>query len=157
VILSFSSAIVLTALWLIPWGMNMIGVALIIMIAILATLKYAYKISRSEHPLLRWSIELTLGWIHIATVANVTIWLVYMGFTGGGIPEVYWAIGVIGLAWLLTLYYQLRFRAYIISLVFLWAVIGIWYGQPESLLHPFLAFYHLSVVGAMVYTKWWKK
>jgi hypothetical protein len=103
VILSFSSAIILTALWLIPWGMNMIGVALIIMIAILAVLKYSYQISRSEHPLVRWSIELTLGWIHIATVANVTIWLVYMGFTGGGISEVYWATGVIGLAWLLTL------------------------------------------------------
>jgi translocator protein len=106
---SFSLAIGLTALWLIPWGMNMIGLALIIMIAILAVLKYSYRISRSEHPFVRWSIELTLGWIHIATVANVTIWLVYSGFDGGNISEIYWAISVIGLAWFLTLYYQMRY------------------------------------------------
>lgn len=123
------------------------------MILLLAVLKYVYRISRKEVPLTRWSIELTLGWIHIATVANVTIWLVSLGYTGGTHPE-YWAIGVVGLAWLLTIYYQIRFRAYIISLVFLWAVVGIAYGQPQSLLHPVLAFYHLSIVALMVYTRW---
>lgn len=153
VLTSFTLAITLTAIWLIPWGLDMIWFSLIIMIALLWVLKYSYRISRKEEPLLRWSIDLTLGWIHIATVANVTIWLVSLGYTGGAHPE-YWAIGVIWLAWLLTIYYQIRFRAYIISLVFLWAVAGIAYGQPQSLLHPVLAFYHLSIVALMVYTRW---
>lgn len=91
-ILSFSAAIALTALWLIPWGYIWIGTALIVMIAILALLKYAFHHTRDAHPTLRYSVELTLGWINIATVANVTIWLVSLGFTGGSIPELYWAI-----------------------------------------------------------------
>jgi hypothetical protein len=75
-------------------------------------------------------VELTLWWINIATVANITIWLLSIGFTGGSIPEIYWAIGVLGLALILTLYYQFRYHAYIIPLVFIWAMIGEWIAHP---------------------------
>lgn len=126
VVLSFSSAIVLTGIWLIPWWYNMIGMALLVMLLILWLLKYAFYHSRKSHIVLRSSIELTLGWINIATVANITIWLVSLGFTWGSIPEYYWAIWVLGLALLLTAYYQCRYRAYIVSLVFLWTMFGEW-------------------------------
>jgi len=65
------------------------------MLLILGLLKYAFRLSRSAHPALKYSIELTLGWINIATVANITIWLVSLGFTGGSISETYWAICVL--------------------------------------------------------------
>jgi hypothetical protein len=42
----------------------------------------------------------------------------------------YWAIGVLGLALLLTAYYQCRYHAYIISLVFLWTMLGEWIAHP---------------------------
>ncbi len=127
---SFASAIFLTALWLIPWGYQMIGVALIVMLLLLSVLKYAFHHSRKSSPLVKWSIELTLGWINIATVANITIWLVSLGFRWGNISETYWAIGVLGLALILTAYYQCRYRAYIISLVFLWTLYGVWLAHP---------------------------
>jgi hypothetical protein len=122
VIYSFSLAILLTAVWLIPWGNLWMGTSLIVMVLLLVTLKYAFHQSRQSSPLVKWSIEVTLGWINIATVANVTIWLVSVGFRGGSISEVYWAIGVLGIALLITLYYQYCYRAYIISLVFLWTL-----------------------------------
>lgn len=82
--------------------------------------------TRNSPKALRHSVELTLGWINIATVANITIYLVSVGFTGGNIPEIYWAIGILGLACLLTAYYQCRYHTYIISLVFLWTLFGVW-------------------------------
>jgi hypothetical protein len=130
VIYSFSFAILLTAFWLIPWGYQMIGTALIVMLVILGLLKYAFHHTRKSSPLVKWSVELTLGWINIATVANITIWLVSLGFRWGNISETYWAIGVLGLALILTAYYQCRYRAYIISLVFLWTLYGVWIAHP---------------------------
>ena len=125
-IIPFSSAIALTGVWLIPWGNLWIGTSLIVMIVILALLKYTFHQTRIAQSPLKYSVELTLGWINIATVANVTIWLLSIGYTGSGIPEIYWAIGVLGLALGLTVYYQIRYRAYIISLVFLWTMLGEW-------------------------------
>lgn len=128
--IGFSLAILLTALWLIPWGYQMIGTALIVMFLLLGVLKYIFSHTRKSSPLVKWSVELTLGWINIATVANITIWLVSLWFQGGAVPEIYWAIGVLGLALLLTAYYQCRYRAYIISLVFLWTLYGEWLAHP---------------------------
>jgi hypothetical protein len=124
--LYFSWAIMLTGIWLVPWWYNMIGVSLIIMLVLLWVLKYVFRLTRDSAPALRQSVDLTLGWINIATVANITIYLVSLGFTGGNIPEIYWAIGVLGLASLLTAYYQCRYHTYIISLVFLWTLFGVW-------------------------------
>ena len=122
----YSLALLLTGIWLVPWGYNMIGVSLIIMIILLWVLKYVFHMTRNSPKTLRHSVELTLGWINIATVANITIYLVSVGFTGGNIPEIYWAIGILGLACFLTAYYQCRYHTYIISLVFLWTLFGVW-------------------------------
>ncbi len=130
IIFLFSIAIVTSALWLIPWSYNSIGLSLCIMLFLLATLKYLFHKTRKSQPLLRWSVDLFLGWIHIATVANVTVFLLYVGFSGWNIPEVYWAIAILGLAFLLTMYYQYRYHTYIISLVFIWTMLGEWVAHP---------------------------
>ncbi len=126
IIFTYSLALVLTGIWLVPWWYNMIGVSLVIMLVLLWVLKYVFHLTRDSTPVLRQSVDLTLGWINIATVANITIYLVSLGFTGGSVPEIYWAIGVLGLASLLTAYYQCRYHTYIISLVFLWTLFGVW-------------------------------
>lgn len=148
----FSLAIALTGVWLIPWGYIWIGTALVIMIAILGLLKYTFHHTRDAHPTLRYSVELTLGWINIATVANITIWLLSLGFTGGWIAPVYWAIGVLALALALTLYYQLRYRAYIISAVFLWTMLGEWIAHENPLQRGFVIGYTLIALVSIFYT-----
>jgi len=151
-LISFSLAIALTGVWLIPWGYIWIGTALVIMLVILGLLKYTFHHTRDSHLLLKYSVELTLGWINIATVANITIWLLSLGFTGGGISPVYWAIGVLALALALTLYYQLRYRAYIISLVFLWTMIGEWIAHDNPIQRVFVIGYAVVIMMSMIYT-----
>lgn len=148
----FSLAIALTGVWLIPWGYIWIGTALIVMLIILGLLKYTFHHTRVSHPALKYSVELTLWWINIATVANVTIWLLSLGFTGGWLDPVYWAIGVLALALGLTLYYQLRYRAYIISAVFLWTMLGEWIAHENPLQRGFVVWYALVILASMVYT-----
>lgn len=130
-IIAFSLAIIFTAIWLIPWWNIWIGTALLLMFLILGLLKYSFYNTRNASFFIRSSIELTLGWINIATVANIAIWLVSIGFTGGWISEIYWVVGVLGLALLLTAYYQCQYRAYIVSLVFIWTMLGEWIAHPS--------------------------
>ena len=81
-IIPLSLAIAITALWLVPWSYNWIGVSLVIMLILLGTLKYTFHLTRNDSWLVRSSVELFIGWINIATVANITVWLLYSGFTG---------------------------------------------------------------------------
>lgn len=152
VIFPYSLAIGLTAVWLVPWAYNMIGISLVIMLILLGVLKYTFHVSRKESPLIRGSVELFIGWINIAMVANITIWLVSLGFSGGGIAEIYWAIGVLGLALLLTLYYQYRYRAYMISLVFLWAMFGVLAAHDTPLQRIVVMVYMVIAIVSMGYT-----
>jgi hypothetical protein len=152
VILSFSLAMALTGVWLIPWGYQWIWTALVVMLIILGILKYAFYHSRTSHIVVRSSVELTIGWINIATVANITIWLVSIGFTWGGVSEIYWAIGVLGLALLLTAYYQCRYRAYIVSLVFLWTMLGEWIAHPVLEQRVAVSIFALVTIVNMVYS-----
>lgn len=152
ILILFSFAIALTGVWLIPWGYIWIGTALLVMVLILGLLKYIFHSTRSSHPTIKYSVELTLGWINIATVANITIWLISLGFSWGTIPEVYWAIGVLGLALMLTTYYQCRYRAYIISLVFLWTMVGVWIAHPILEERAAVAIYSFVTIVNMLYS-----
>ena len=128
------------------------GTALAVMLVILGLLKYTFHHTRDSHIIVKSSVELTLGWINIATVANVTIWLMSLGFTGGGLDPVYWAIGVLALALALTMYYQIRYSAYIISLVFIWTMIGEWIAHDSSLQRGFVIGYAIIAIATMFYT-----
>ena len=64
----------------------------------------------------------------------------------------YWAIGVLGLALLLTAYYQCRYRAYIVSLVFLWTMLGEWIAHPVLEQRVAVGIFALVTVVNMVYS-----
>ncbi len=153
----YSLSVLLTAFWLVPWGYQMMGTALILMLIILGSLKYTFHLTRKSHPVLRSSVELTLGWINIATVANITVWLISLGFTGWNIPEVYWAIGILWLALLLTTYYQCRYKTYIISIVFLWTMLGEWIAHPILEERVAVGIYCCVVIINMAYSYFKKK
>ncbi len=120
-------AIALSGLWLIPWAYNWIGVSMIIMLLILGLLMYTFFLSRRSSPLGRTTVELFLGWIHIATIAQFSVWLMAIGVLDG--TEEYFAIGILAFALIVTIFYQVRYRTYSISLVYLWALVGVWVEQ----------------------------
>jgi hypothetical protein len=103
----FSAAMLVSSIWLVPWAYQYMTVSLVIMVCILAILIYLFQTTRTTDVYFRYTIELFLGWICIATVANVSIWLMYMGYDqvltsltiyGYVLTPVIWAIGILGVA-----------------------------------------------------------
>ena len=139
--IAFLIAQVLTWIWLIPWGFEWMWTAFFVMLIILVTLWYSYFHSKKESSIQRWSIELTMGWIHIATFANLAVLLRSLWIMNWTSWDLFWGILVLTLAFGATLYFALRYHTLIVSLVFLWAALGIYFWQPYSLLILILLFY----------------
>jgi hypothetical protein len=104
------------------------------MLVLLAALLSAYirlKIGKKEElPLgeqifLHIPLSIYLGWITIATVANVTAVLVDVGWNRFGASEAFWTIFVIIIATIITALMLFLRKDIAYSLVVIWAFIGI--------------------------------
>ena len=129
----FAVSNIANAAWLFAWHYNFFGVSVLIMLSLLGLLIASYlrldvnrvSVSRAE----RWSVDIPfsvyLGWITVATVANITSWLYSIEWNGLGIPAPTWAVimifvaAVVGSAMALTR----RDAAYLFVLI--WSFIGI--------------------------------
>jgi len=82
-------------------------------------------VSRAE----RWSVDIPfsiyLGWITVATVANVTDWLYLVEWNGFGIPATTWAVIMIAVASVVGLLMALTRKDAAYLLVLVWSFIGI--------------------------------
>lgn len=79
----------------------------------------------AERMLIRNPFSVYFGWISVATIANVTTWLVSMGWTGGGIKPDVWTIIMLIIGALLALVVMYRNMNCAYGLVFVWAFYGI--------------------------------
>jgi hypothetical protein len=121
------------AAWLFCWHYNQFGLSVLVMLALLGLLIASYlrldvnraRVSRAEY----WSVDVMfsvyLGWITVATVANITDWLYFVGWEGFGIAAQTWAVIMLGVASLLGLVVALTRRDVGYLLVLVWAFIGI--------------------------------
>lgn len=121
------------AAWLFCWHYNLFGLSVLVMLALLGLLIASYlrldvnrsHVSRLEY----WSVDVLfsvyLGWITVATVANISDWLYFIGWDGFGILAQTWAVIMLAVASLLGLAmaWMRRDAGYLVVLV--WAFIGI--------------------------------
>ncbi len=149
---SFSLAIFLTGVWLIPWGNIFIGSALLVMLAILGLLGYAWLHMRKSQGMIRWSIELTLAWIIMATALNVTVWIRYIGWDIGWPDDVIYGVSALLVLSAVVASLQYRHHAYIISGVFLWTLIGMWIAHPIELMRAVVIICALPTILNMIYS-----
>ena len=66
-----------------------------------------------------------LGWICIATIANVTALLVSINWSGFGIPEQVWAITMITIGALIVIITLLKLNNPFVGIAVVWAFLGI--------------------------------
>lgn len=125
---------ILNGSWIFVWHYQIVWLSLIIMLGILFTLMMMHEKlligekqdSAAVRFLVKAPISIYLGWITVATVANVTTLLVDVGWQGGGISEWVWAAIVIAVATGITLLMQFRKGDFFHSMVVLWALFGIY-------------------------------
>lgn len=127
----FSISSVANILWIFAWHYKMILISLILMLIILGCLILINLRIRKEHLtgsqklFIRLPFSVYFGWISVATIANVTTWLVDIGWGGFGISETAWTILIllVGIAIGILTTYTGKDIAY--GLVFVWAYAGI--------------------------------
>jgi hypothetical protein len=119
--------------WLFLWHYEQFPLTLVAMLVLLAALIMSYQrlrigqvnVSTAE----KWSVHVPfsiyLGWITVATIANVTILLDYLNWNGFGLSAEYWLAIVLIAALLITSIISFFRNDTAFTLVIVWAFIGI--------------------------------
>lgn len=132
----------LNVAWLFAFQSLTFGLSVVIMLALLGSLIWLYLTVRGLQPLSGefWALQvpasLYLAWISVATMANITAFLVSAGITGGvlGIGAQLWSALLVVIAGLVGSFFLLRYRDYAFAAVLLWAFLGVYLARPDTLL-----------------------
>jgi benzodiazapine receptor len=119
--------------WLFLWHYDQIVLSVALMFGLLATLIAIYlrlgigrsKVSWKERASVHLPFSVYLGWITVASIANVASALVSIQWNGFGLANDTWAVLVIAVALLITLAVIATRRDVAYSLVIVWALVGI--------------------------------
>jgi len=120
-------------IWLFLWHYEVFNFTLVAMLAILLSLIAIYlrldvgrvQVSTGE----KWCVNIPfstyLGWISVATIANTTQLLYYLGWNGWGISPEIWAVIMLAAGVVISAAMSLRRADIAYSLVLVWAYVGI--------------------------------
>jgi hypothetical protein len=119
--------------WIFAWHYQIVPLSLVLMLILLGCLLAIYvrlnvgksEATKAEKYFVHVPFSVYLGWITIATIANVTALLVNINWNTWGLGEQFWAVAVIvvGIAIALSALFTRKDIYY--SLVVDWALIGI--------------------------------
>ena len=124
--LAFGITCLLNALWIVFWHYGKLPLSLLVMAGLLASLIYI-NIAIRDLPfgIIKASFGIYLGWICIATIANVTAVLVTSGWNGFNISQEVWTIIMIAVGTLLVALAIYRLNNPFLGLAVVWAFLGI--------------------------------
>ena len=155
---------ILNTLWVVAWHYEVFAATVPIMVALLVTLIAIHRRARGPEAaglsfrqraalVAPWSLY--LGWITVATIANVSQMLLWAGFTGGGIPQEVWAFGVLLLGMGIAATVVIRSRDAVYGAVVIWAYAAIAVKQV-ALLAVAGALIGVIVVGVLAAVVAWR-
>jgi translocator protein len=124
---------IFNVVWLFLWQYNYIIESCVLMFALLASLITIYirlgigksSRSRTEKLCVHLPFRVYLGWITVASIANVAAALVSVGWDGCGLSAETWAIAAMIIALIVTLAIIIARKDIAYSLVIVWALAGI--------------------------------
>lgn len=127
----FSVSSILNSVWIFAWHYDKIILSLFIMTGILISLIainiYLRKkeLKRIKYIFIRLPFTVYLGWITVATIANVTTYLVSIGWGQLGIPDYVWTVIILFIGAIIGILAIMFYRSIEYGLVIVWAYIGI--------------------------------
>lgn len=119
-------------LWIFSWHYKQIGVSVIFMLVILfaliriADISKKIQLSPKENFLIRLPFSVYFGWITVATIANITTFLVSINWNGFGLTNQLWMIIILLVGTVIGLLRMLKDKNRAYGLVLIWAYLGIW-------------------------------
>lgn len=140
----FAAGNVANTAWILFWHYELFALTLAAMLILLGSLLMTYRrindgtraglraTSTTERWLVYAPFSLYLGWISIATIANVSTTLVDLGWDGLGLSDWTWAAIMLTMATGLTASIVLSRADVIYAAVIIWAFVGIIVNQTET-------------------------
>lgn len=123
----FLLSCLLNITWIFLWHYEYFFFTVLVMLGLLFTLIGLYtklkQIDYSFVDLLPFSVY--LGWISVATIANISYYLVWIEWDGFGISYSAWTVIMIIVATVLAVIFLIKEKDLVYVLVFIWALIGI--------------------------------
>jgi hypothetical protein len=124
---------VLNVVWLFLWQFEYLSLSVVIMFMLLASLIAIYlrlsigksTVSLREKLAVHVPFSVYLGWITVASIANVSVMLVSLEWDGFGIGQEVWATVIIIIALLIALLVIATRKDVAYGLVIIWALLGI--------------------------------
>lgn len=118
--------------WIFAWHYKIIWLTVILMLVLLASLiKIAdilnkEKLNSEEKLLYKIPFGVYFGWITVATIANITGFLVDIGWNGFGLPDTTWMILILFVGLVIAIWRMHKDSNLAYGLVPVWAYYGIW-------------------------------
>jgi hypothetical protein len=134
---------IFNALWIVVWHYEILPLSLLFMVGILGTLVMINTNMKTVQPYISgWtaffvkaSFGAYLGWICIATIANVTAILVANGFMTNSISGESWTVIMIIIGSIVGFITTVRMRNHYIALAIIWALTGIIIARNQDVIY----------------------
>ncbi|MBC8110921.1 MAG: tryptophan-rich sensory protein, partial [Verrucomicrobia bacterium] len=124
---------VLNMAWILAWHYEYTALSVVLMLAFLGVLIRLNlnlgvsftSISRQEKYLAHIPFGIYFGWITVATIANITAFLVDYRWDGFGFPAEFWAVAMLLIGTLVTLFVVIKTNNIFYGLTVIWGFVGI--------------------------------
>jgi hypothetical protein len=131
--IAFILTCIINMAWIVAWHYDLLIVSVILMLLLLSRLIYidtqirllSPHLTNTQSFIVKAPFGLYLGWICIATIANITALLVNYGWRGVGMSEESWTSMMVLIGSLIGIVAVLRFNNFYIGLAVIWALSGI--------------------------------
>ena len=135
--------------WIFAWHHRVIWLSVLLMLALLVSLIKIADILRKksftnvEKFCVRLPFSIYFGWITVATIANISVFLVSLSWNGFGLSDQVWTVIVLLVGVGIGIWRMLKDRNIAYGLVIVWAYLGIllkhlsadgWVGQYTSVI-----------------------
>lgn len=117
--------------WIFAWHYRIIWLSLVLIIGMLIcliqinNLLYKEKFSLQERLLVKAPFSIYFGWLTVATIANVCVWLVSSGWDGFGQSDQFWMVSVLIIGAVIGIATMVRNTDCAYGAVIVWAFGGI--------------------------------
>lgn len=117
--------------WIFAWHYDFIWLSVLIMLVLLSLLIRIADIIRTEHfsdagkIFILAPFSIYFGWITVATIANITVFLVSVGWNGFGIADFVWTSVILLVGALIGIVRMWKDKNFFYGLTLIWAYLGI--------------------------------
>lgn len=146
----FIVSCILNSTWIIVWHYELFLLSVLVMLSLLFTLLLLYrKLTLLQSKTFdRVPFSIYLGWIIIASLVNISYYLVYIDWSVFVSAQVTWTIIFMFLGFAIATTFRMTYSDRFIPLVLVWAYVWIGIRQLNSI--PFLSYIAFGLAGLLL-------